>query len=1121
MAEDTLTNVTADIYRQIDERNRQNDNFTGASSGADTTEATNAADAEGTLGLIGRGFESLNFAEGSYEWAQRKLVDVDPEFDARDHMQEFQKGIPMEYWHVFEGTRSMAEAQLLHSQLLKDEENKRVLGYAGTRGVVAAGLAGIVDLDLPLTLLSDGSYTGGKIGKALSKTGLTPQALGSIGMKDTRLERIVSTGLAGAEASAFVQAGNTVVRPNGDWTDVPSAALAGMVFGSALGTVLPKGAVKEANDNLAMTKEEFLSTRNSGFANRDPNVTLKGDNTFNMEVHDSVGAASMRDPAELPNTAGLTDSVKSMRDEAILFNQENGLGTTHEFSFADNASGRIAQRFYDFVKKTPWASDSDRLWNSNSPIGRAFAYKIAESPSGIYRNNRSAANIMGRYTTMVHAPVAESYESAFKRWMVERKDITPTAQAWNSHGHRAEFNKQVYQELQNRYHDGTSHPDSSETVKKMADAVDQASGDNHALAALKGHEGETAVFGSEDLKAQSGWFPQKWDGNAMSKLIKSMNDQGVAKPQKVLEKTIADSYTKLHGWEAKESLKVAKAVVRRALAKQEGMDTNLYRILQEDGLEFLEKAMADHGLSKKFMEDMVAGLKGIKAEKGKESYLKHRNDLDLRTQIPGTSHTLMDAVNTDVLNVWHDYSRRVGGAAALARNGIQKADLPRIYAAIAADEFHNGGRTLGDDFFEAVDTWFRGGALNGGINPWIRRIMTTTNLSLLNSNGLTQMGEMGAAIGAMKLENFIETAPKEVRNMFKGERTPAVDEMKYAHASIIGEHNIFRPDLMKDEIRSYNGVQSQLNTFVDGLLAKGSRVQGFINGFYKVSQAEQIVAGRMLMHRLGKIARGKDKMSELRFNDLGLTPKVRDRVLSYFRDGTVTYEGDKVLSMNFDKWNPLDAEEFYAVYNRHVAQVVQKTQRGEDSYWMHNDTGAFLMHLKSFTMQSMQKQLLRNARIADPEALATFVYGMVTAAGAYAARQITNDKTENLEPTKLIKGAISYNNMTSIIPSFTDPIFGIMGLDAYKLQGVGGVPGRYDIFSVPPSITQFNRMAMAPIGVARAIADVDSKSDVYNIQSIPLVGNLYGAGYVANAMRQDIENDKAEQKKLDIEEVAK
>jgi hypothetical protein len=1088
----------------------------GRDTSAEAAAQNRSLDAS-TTDLIGRGFRSMNAAAGVAQWAERSFTVPDPDFDLNSNWDALTQGIPEEYKDKFNSVRSMEEGQMLRADIVQELEDQAVLGGAGARGMVAAGLASIIDVDLPLTFLSGGSYLAPKTAKFMAEAGLA----------GTKFARSATVATAGLEAGVLTQTANTIARPTGQWSDIPDAALGGLVFGGALGAVLPKSMFL-ADQQLQVARAQFEAAKAQGFAEpsykpvrKDPVLDAYMKDT---SKGDSVGAASMRTDQNFPymkpeETGAWVSRMQKMNVDDGYTGDRWDVGNY----FNSNPVSQAAKAVYRGVSKTLFASDFDRLFNAPGVLAPSFAARLLESPSGVGRMvNQTSANLLDGYTAAIQAPVAQRYRPAFSKWLKETKDGEPTELAWNDNTKRNKFDREVQLELAHRYHDGMSNPASSAAVREMADAVDEAA--SNAVNVYRGAEGETPAFGAETLEARPGWYRQVWSGaNIQQAIVRAQTEFGAKDGRKLIADSLALSYRQLHGWNAKVANAVANAVISRALAHAEGANTSLFRTMNfEDGA-YLREMLEGNNLDGKIVDEFMEHIKGKLAERGKNPALKHRNDIDPRTPIAGTDMTLMDLLDTDLEGTWLRYARTAAGSSALARNGIQYHELDSYLLAMNDEISAMGGKPFDQEFLKTLKTYFSGNAYGGGVNPNIRRLNLISRLSLLNGMGLTQLGELGNTIGMVHLDNFLATAGTEAKAVFGGKLLPAHEQLQYLDGAIIGDHLISAPHRSMDEMRfSSMGQPGELGNLLDTALARGARIQGYTSLFYKTNQWMQNAARAGMSHRLWKHANGKDTgFSDQRWADFGFANGSQERILKYFRDGTVEVKDGRIYSYHPEKWDTKDWTDFAAFLRRSSSQAVQKNFRGEDAWWMHKEAGSFLMHLKSFTFTALHKQLIRNMRLADPESVGTFFWGLGTAAGAFAARQYTSGNQEKLDGEKLVKGMLNYSSITSPVIQFSDPAMGILGLSDYQIgnfQGAGRMGASTDLLSMPAQFNVVNRLAKIPAAGVRAATGDMTSNDVYALQATPLVGNIYGMGYLANAMRADINSRKKEQVKVDMKD---
>jgi hypothetical protein len=176
---------------------------------------------------------------------------------------------------------------------------------------------------------------------------------------------------------------------------------------------------------------------------------------------------------------------------------------------------------------------------------------------------------------------------------------------------------------------------------------------------------------------------------------------------------------------------------------------------------------------------------------------------------------------------------------------------------------------------------------------------------------------------------------------------------------------------------------------------------------------------------------------------------------------------------------------------------------GESSVLFHKDGIASLFfHMKTFSLLAIEKQVLRNVRLQDGEALGTFLAGLTTAAAAYTAKQAINGNTQNLSLDKIARGAIGYSNMTGWLPMWVDPMAGMLGLEALKINEFGGSRGQAgDILSAPAALSAINGLAHLPAIAGHAVTGSLSNNDVRAMQTTPIIGKAYGVTALLNSLK--------------------
>ena len=326
----------------------------------------------------------------------------------------------------------------------------------------------------------------------------------------------------------------------------------------------------------------------------------------------------------------------------------------------------------------------------------------------------------------------------------------------------------------------------------------------------------------------------------------------------------------------------------------------------------------------------------------------------------------------------------------------------------------------------------------------------------------------------------------------------------------VPEEKLFKDDMIHDFER--HSSQNEYARQFDRVLNKATNVQGWTSGFFAMRRIQQRIA---VTSAADKIARhfntGEKLISADRLRDMGLDGNDIAAIRKYVQNGTVKFDKDgNLTSLGINSWDARDAEMFAMTLNSNVNTLVQKAMAGESSTMFHRDGVASLFwHLKSFPMLAIEKQTLRQARMADQEAIMTFVYGLATAAAAYSAKQVINGREENLTFDKITRQAIGMSNMAGWVPMFTDPLAGMLGIDALKLGGYGGFGGN-NVITTPAALPTLDRMLQIPGALKNSLLYGPSNADINALTATPLVGNAYIFASMFNAIKDDNNQDRKE-----------
>ena len=1040
-----------------------------------------------TLGAAWRG----NILPQAWKTLDQKFSHMPEDgFDVNDWLDQYGQNIPSTLRDNFAGVRSTAEAQELADRITAQQEDERILASKGAGGVAAQMLAGMADIDAPLMFMSGGTYAAGRVGA-----------------------RVAGGALRGGASGVALGAMQTAVDPMAQTSDIVFAGLLGTGLGGAGGASLNRSLTDAAGEYRAA--REGMSEQTPDFGLDAPEGVEGGQGLGSLafgeaaeEVDDpdaaarvfresdqSLGAGATTNPfteGMSEKQRGIYDAARKKMRMAAGPNGESLSDLMEDMGGAEGYAADAGRRLGAVIQKTPYLRSLFDDVASGGTIMSAIAFDLAESPAGRARNATSAAGyhrLYERRLQTAYVPVDQAYAQWHKRSTHGIRDLV-TGKS------RQTFDDEVLDEMDARYWGDTTNP--SPEVKAAADALDEYYVQD--LDVKLGRDGEPEVDGSSRINVRSGHYRRQWDGRAMRRLKnKGHSEKDMAKLVSLAFKNVHPHLTDEH------ADMVGRAIIRRAIAGEEGMDTSMLTTLNSDGREMLRQALRDSGYSGKDVDNLLRALTGAAEERGKLASNKGRIDLDMRTSLNGLR--MRDLINSNITEMTARNSRATAGSAALARKGITNNAARNDLIEAAMREVSNRGDAdiqKHRETLEGLFSYFDSGPINGGVSPIVTRMKRLTNLVLLNQMGMTQLGETGAQIHAVGFDTWKRHAKDVFEEMKTADGQPSqlAQDLMFSHGRLGDEHLLLRPELQIEEIRGSNnhameldGWLSNITQNADVLLGKGTRLQGYISLFNHVKSAQQKIAGTSMADKIfQRIRDGKDGHQ---LWDIGIDPK---RFQKYIDKGYVEFGPEGYTArLRMEKWDPKDADIFSIAIGRHVDQVVQRGQIGEDSQWWHTSFGAMMSHLKTFPLMAIQKQAVRNLNMGTPVATGMLLMGLATAGTAFYARQIINGRGAP-SVAEAAKGAVGMSNMTGWFPMFWDPMAAALNLDDARFHHFGRHHVREGILPVPAIIPTLNRVGH----IAGGIAPWSNKKDVLNaFGALPLVGNAYGMTYILNKMRKD------------------
>lgn len=1018
-----------------------------------------------------------------------------PDYDKYKYRKELTDGIPQEYWDDIMSYDNLEAAQRARGRVVNSLQTQQRMTMQDN-ATIAHIVGGMVDADLPIGLVSGGTLTGIKVGRAAYQIG---RAAGLKSGTAIRGASAVATGLDVAATTALLETASMQLDPTLKPSEVAAAVAGAAVLGGAFGSVFT-GSTRVSVDKMLEDYRQRIVTRPPEDIDTDVLARAHEDAFPEGTFSAPEGEAGSIGAAQVPSSHPQTQSP--YREGAAPTPEQNIINASKDFLKRSGAGDVLADlkgTVFGGIQSGAWAAvspdagpigkviglgkaaitravnvtgnDVMELGRSKSAVANSMFLKVFENPSGYGRGvvPSTAATLKAVYEARAASTMLR-YKDVSQEWAKTNGNTLKlfgrdTGKLISEQGQRA-FDREVYLNI-NDIRMGRS-PRSNDPHILEAMGMVQGHG-RVSRDILRGSDPRYSVKGTENLDYDDGYVPQRVNGQAIVKAI----DEGQVTRQE-LQQGFQQGY-EAAGLPPEVAEPVSKAVLARAIARDTDIDTGLLDMLNEDGRTFLRQRFEAMGMSSGEIENIMTKLTGIAEERGQEGFTKKRNDIDLDIIIPNTGLKLVDFMDMDMQGVLQRYRRGMSGSAALARKGIRSnKDLDDMLSAMKLEWEELGEAGIPRDKLDAMFSEFRSGPSHGyglgmknkGLSPAVTIARDASNLSLLHSLGFAQLAETGPQIAANGLSSWARTAKGVlgIDDMIKQEGRQVLDDLGFMMGEIGKDQHIYRPHLnldevnLKDEAAYMRGIRKGMGNM--------QYIQAYTSGFNIVRSKQQEMSALLTTNRVLREIKAGEHSQRLR-EDLGMDDQTWERIKDLIDAGTIEFHSingvEYVNRLNPEQWGDQRLiDDFASIMTRSQSRLVQKALIGEQDTVYRTGVGAILGHLKSFPLTALPKQFMRNAKFADAEALTTVMYGLASAYVALSLRDLVSGRERSSSERAM--AAVTYSNALGWMPMAVDPLATMVGLDDYRMNAFGQ---RYEVqLPVLDTVNNAMRLPSALLSVA-------------------------------------------------------
>lgn len=611
-------------------------------------------------------------------------------------------------------------------------------------------------------------------------------------------------------------------------------------------------------------------------------------------------------------------------------------------------------------------SVSSVILNSKNPINRGLGLRLLENAQGGGYQGKTASILSNVNGNLIRFAEGNRYNDGFSQFI---KENNLRAVDYLNPATTRDFNNQIYTAIVNGIPEGTP-----KGVKLAAEGI--AAKFKKALEIRKA-AGEA---GFDDVTASTNYMPVVFDGIKVTEGVNRLGSkEGVIA---LLSKGYQTGKYKL-GKKAADALAEVQYV--RASDATLSSRVSFDRVVSQEQQSVLIDNLKKAGVPDHIIDNFIEGAE-VK-EMAESVSNRAKASMGINTQAEYGGMRVQDLLNTNVGELAENYGKEAAGGAALASMGFPT----RLAAYNAIDAAERAGRNMVGNDAKAIKQ-LRGEAdmlrdsvkliygntidsdPNSGIVRATRRTREITGLLRLGQMGFAQIPEIARAVTKMGLGTVLKSVPatKFLRSRAAREGgtaqgkllEPELREMEEL-VGYIGEDNWLSGwNVRHDEFGETADNMNRLSALVDNGLAMGSRINTWLSGFKAIQGGSEKIVARSINKRLKQHLAGERQLPQRDLDEVGLSEDVMKRLKRHFDDNPKfeEYNGEQVRMMNFEDMEPDLKETVGVAVRRMSGRLIQRNFIGDEGIWMNKWWGKALTQFKSFSIVSLEKQLIHDLR---------------------------------------------------------------------------------------------------------------------------------------------------------------
>lgn len=838
----------------------------------------------------------------------------------------------------------------------------------------------------------------------------------------------------------------------------------------------------------------------------------------------AIRAERKKTPTEIHAEQVAEEAIKQKADDSIGAKRVEGSEIAGEqFDLSKNM-----EELMDDLAREAYQSDvrpinlkglgsvSSVILNSENPVFRGLGLRLLENAQGGAYQGKTASILSDVYGNLIRHAERNRYNDGFSQFI---KDNNLRAVDYLNPATTRDFNNQIYTAIVRGIPEDTPRG-----VKLAAEGI--ADKLKKALEIRK----QAGERGFEDVQSAKDYIPAIYDGIKITEAVNKLGSseavihllsKGYQTGKYKLGKKAADALAKVQYIRASDSTLSSRVAFDRVVSQQQ----------QAQLIEDLKKA----GVPDHIIDNFIEGTE--LAEMAESVSNRAKASMGINTQAEYGGLKVQDLLNTNVGELAENYGKEAAGGAALAAMGFptRQSVLNVIDAAERAGRNMAGSnakaikqlRSEAEMLRDAVNLIY-GNTIdadpNSGIVRGTRRVREITGLLRLGQMGFAQIPELARAISKMGLGTVLKSVPatKFLRSRAarkggtaQGELLePELREMEEL-LGYIGEDNWLTGwNVRHDEFGETADNLGKLSAIIDNGLAMGSRINTILSGFKAVQGGSEKIVARSINKRLKQHLMGERQLPKADLEEVGLSEDVMKRLKRHFDDNPMyaDYKGEKVRMMNFDAMEPDLRETVGVAVRRMSGRLIQRNFIGDEGIWMNKWWGKALTQFKSFSIVSIEKQLIHDLRGDKIQAAQILAWSTLLGYASYAL-QMQMQAIGREDRGKFLRDKFDTQNIAMGVFNKLPQVagFGLAG-DALATFGLMPdsmmqAPGRMgfrqqgfgDLVAGAGVISDTVNLSQALVKYASGDDDVSTRQLVDKVRRLVPLANTIGVGQMTKA----------------------